>query len=109
MKLPLVIGHRGVMSIAPENSLSGFRKAIEIGIDGVELDVHMTKDKKLVVLHDNNIKRISGTDGNIGDFTYKELKKYHLKIETGQFQTMMLVKIFNQGPVTILLDSERIF
>ena len=37
------------------------------------------------------------------------LKKYHLKIETGQFQTMMLVKIFNHGPVTILLDSEKKF
>jgi len=37
------------------------------------------------------------------------LKNYHLKIETGQFQTMMLVKIYNQGPVTILLDSEKIF
>lgn len=43
------------------------------------------------------------------EYFVKCLKKYHLKIETGQFQTMMLVKIFNQGPVTILLDSERIF
>lgn len=43
------------------------------------------------------------------EYFVKCLKKYHLKIETGQFQTMMLVKIFNHGPVTILLDSERIF
>lgn len=92
MKLPLVIGHRGVMSIAPENSLSGFRKAIELGIDGVELDVHMTKDKKLVVLHDSNIKRISGTDGNIGDFTYKELKKYDISIPFAKNQEMIYQK-----------------
>ncbi len=42
------------------------------------------------------------------EYFVKCLKNYHLKIETGQFQTMMLVKIYNQGPVTILLDSEKL-
>ena len=73
MVLPLVIGHRGVVNIAPENSLSGFKKAIEIGVDGIELDVHMTKDKKLVVVHDGNFKRINGTKDSIRNFTYKEI------------------------------------
>ena len=92
MKLPLIIGHRGVMNIAPENSLSGFIKAIELGIDGVELDVHMTKDKKLVVVHDENLKRISGTDGNIRDFTYKELIKYDISIPFTKNQEMIYQK-----------------
>jgi len=78
MKLPFVIGHRGMMGIVPENSLSGFKKAVELGIDGIELDVHMTKDKKLAVIHDGNLRRLTGTDGNIGDFTYKELIKYDI-------------------------------
>ena len=43
------------------------------------------------------------------EYFVKCLKNYHLKIETGQFQAMMLVKIYNNGPVTILLDSEKIF
>ncbi len=43
MKLPLIIGHRGVKGIAPENSLSGFKKAIELGIDGVELECNSLK------------------------------------------------------------------
>ena len=42
------------------------------------------------------------------EYFVKCLKNYHLKIETGKFQTMMLVKIYNQGPVTILLDSEKL-
>ncbi|GAJ07659.1 unnamed protein product, partial [marine sediment metagenome] len=56
MKLPLIVGHRGAKGIAPENSLSGFKKAAELGIDGVELDVHLTKDGKLIVFHDMDLK-----------------------------------------------------
>lgn len=59
MKLPLVIGHRGAKGIAPENSLSGFKKAVELGIDGVELDVHLAKNGKLVVIHDVDLKRLT--------------------------------------------------
>lgn len=59
MKLPLVIGHRGAKGIAPENGLSGFKKAVELGIDGVELDVHLTKDEKLVVVHDMEFKKVN--------------------------------------------------
>jgi len=80
MKLPLVIGHRGVMGIVPENSVSGFKKAVELGIDGVELDVHLTRDKKLVVIHDKNLNNLTGPNGNIKDFTYKELKEYDISL-----------------------------
>jgi len=59
MKLPLIIGHRGAKGIAPENSLSGFKKAVELGIDGVELDVHLTKDEKLIVIHDIDLKKLT--------------------------------------------------
>jgi len=72
MKLPLIIGHRGVKGIAPENSLSGFKKAVELGIDGVELDVHLTKDGKLVVI------RLTGIKIPIKQLTFEELKKYDI-------------------------------
>ncbi|MCK4240015.1 MAG: glycerophosphodiester phosphodiesterase, partial [Candidatus Atribacteria bacterium] len=78
MKLPLIIGHRGAKGIAPENSLSGFKKAIELGIDGVELDVHLTKDGKLVVIHDMNLKRLTGLKILIKQLTFKELRKYDI-------------------------------
>jgi glycerophosphoryl diester phosphodiesterase len=78
MKLPLIIGHRGVKGIAPENSLSGFKKAVELGIDGVELDVHLTKDEKLVVIHDMDLKRLTGLKIPVRQLTFKELKKYDI-------------------------------
>jgi glycerophosphoryl diester phosphodiesterase len=78
MKLPLVIGHRGAKGIAPENSLSGFKKAVELGIDGVELDVHFTKDEKLVVIHDMDLKRLTKLKIPLRQLTFKELKKYDI-------------------------------
>jgi len=78
MKLPLIIGHRGAKGIVPENSLSGFKKAVELGIDGVELDVHLTKDGKLVIIHDMDLKRLTGIKIPVKQLTFKELKKYDI-------------------------------
>ncbi|MEA3453813.1 MAG: glycerophosphodiester phosphodiesterase family protein [Candidatus Caldatribacteriota bacterium] len=78
MKLPLIIGHRGAKGIAPENSLCGFKKAIELGIDGIELDVHLTKDGKLIVIHDMDLQRLVGLRISIKQLTFKELKEYDI-------------------------------
>jgi len=78
MKLPLVIGHRGAKGIAPENSLSGFKKVVELGIDGVELDVHLTKDGNLVVIHDMDLKRLTRLKIPVRQLTFKELEKYDI-------------------------------
>ncbi|GAI92479.1 unnamed protein product [marine sediment metagenome] len=78
MKLPLVIGHRGAKGIAPENSLSGFKKAVELGIDGVELDVHLTKDGNLVVIHDMDLKWLTRLKIPVRQLTFKELRKYDI-------------------------------
>ena len=76
MKLPYIIGHRGAKGIAPENSLSGFRKAVELGIDGVELDIHLTKDGKLAVIHDMDLRRLNGSNLLVKELTFKELRQY---------------------------------
>lgn len=71
--------HRGLHDeVVPENSLTAFRLARENGY-GVELDVQMTKDGKLVVFHDGNLKRICGVDGFLRDYTYEELSSFRLK------------------------------
>jgi glycerophosphoryl diester phosphodiesterase len=93
MKLPLIIGHRGAKGIAPENSLSGFKKAIELGIDGVELDVHLTKDEKLIVIHDMNLKRFSGLKIPIKQLTLEELKKYNISKQFIKNQEKVLKKL----------------
>jgi len=94
MKLPLIIGHRGAKGIAPENSLSGFKKAVELGIDGIELDVHLTKDGELVVIHDMDLQRLAGLRIPIKQLTFKELKEYDIS----KFFTKNQEKIMEKLP-----------
>jgi len=73
--LPLIIGHRGAYDVAPENTLKGFKKAIELKADYIEFDVHQTKDGALVIIHDIDILRRMGIKSTIEQMTLKELKK----------------------------------
>lgn len=69
-----IIAHRGASSIAPENTLLSFSKAIEIKVDYLELDVHVSKDDSLIVIHDNSVDRTTNGSGLVKDLTYQELK-----------------------------------
>ncbi|MBP2246495.1 glycerophosphoryl diester phosphodiesterase [Paenibacillus xylanexedens] len=68
-------GHRGAYSSAPENTLNGFQMAAEVGADGVELDIQLTKDREIVVIHDETVDRTSDGQGWVKDFTLSEIKK----------------------------------
>ena len=70
-----VWAHRGASAYAPENTLEAFQLAVDQKADGVELDVQMTKDGKLVVIHDGTIDRTSDGHGRVMDHTLSELKK----------------------------------
>ncbi|HWQ57629.1 MAG TPA: glycerophosphodiester phosphodiesterase family protein, partial [Clostridia bacterium] len=70
-----VWAHRGASAYAPENTIPAFKLAIEMGADGVELDVHMSADKKLMVCHDETVDRTSNGSGRIVDMTCQELKQ----------------------------------
>ncbi len=71
-----VMAHRGASAYAPENTLQAFTKAMEMGADGLELDVHLSKDGHLVVIHDEKINRTSNGRGAIKDYTLAELKEF---------------------------------
>ncbi|MDY0095556.1 MAG: glycerophosphodiester phosphodiesterase [Candidatus Vecturithrix sp.] len=71
-----VIGHRGAAGHAPENTLVSFQKALEFGVDMVELDIHMSKDGELIVMHDPRLERTTNGSGYIKDYTVKELKQF---------------------------------
>lgn len=75
MERPLIIAHRGASAYAPENTIASFVKALEMKSDGIEIDVHMSKDKALVVCHDEKVDRTTDGEGFIKDFTLTELKK----------------------------------
>lgn len=72
----LNIAHRGFSGKYPENTMLAFEKAIESGADGAELDVHLTKDSEIVVIHDERIDRTTDGKGFVADFTYEELSKF---------------------------------
>lgn len=71
-----VLGHRGIKSKFPENTLVSFKNAIDLGVDLIEFDVNMTKDGMLVVIHDNTIDRTSDHKGLTRDYTLEELKSF---------------------------------
>ncbi|RLG27959.1 hypothetical protein DRN98_10190 [Methanosarcinales archaeon] len=71
----LVIAHKGFSGSYPENTLLSIRKALELGVDGIEVDVRVTKDNKLVLFHDTGVKRLTGRKGRIRKKTYAELSK----------------------------------
>lgn len=71
-----IFAHRGFSSKYPENTMLAFRKAVEIGVDGIELDVHLTKDNEIVIIHDEDIKRTCNGEGLVKDMTLAQLKKF---------------------------------
>ncbi|MET9860368.1 glycerophosphodiester phosphodiesterase family protein [Streptomyces smyrnaeus] len=71
----LTVGHRGVMGVEPENTLRSFVRAEREGLDVLELDLHLSKDGELVVMHDADVARTTDGSGPIGDFTLAELRE----------------------------------
>ncbi|WP_059172150.1 glycerophosphodiester phosphodiesterase [Bacillus sp. FJAT-27445] len=69
-----IFAHRGSKGTHPENTLEAFREAIRLGVDGIELDVHLSKDGELVIIHDETVDRTTNGSGNVRDMTVEELK-----------------------------------
>ncbi len=108
-----LIGHRGAAGLAPENTLAGFRRACEVGVDGIELDVLMTSDRHIVVHHDYALKpEIARTaDGRwIGNFSQLVLKDLSLaelqKYDVGRLQPA--TRYARRYPESQPADGERI-
>jgi glycerophosphoryl diester phosphodiesterase len=71
----LIIGHRGFSAAAPENTQASFKKAMEVGVDMIELDVHLSKDGQVVVIHDGTLNRTTNGKGKVVSYTLNELKQ----------------------------------
>lgn len=69
-----ITGHRGAKDEWPENTLLGMRKAIESGVEALEIDVHVTKDNKLVVIHDSTMDRTTNIEGEIANLLYDDIQ-----------------------------------
>ncbi len=75
-RIPIIIAHRGGAKLAPENTIAAFKNAINIGVEMIEIDVHLSKDSEIIVIHDDDLTRTSNGQGEIKDLTLEEIKKY---------------------------------
>ena len=81
-----IYAHRGSKGNYPENSMLAFKKAIESGVDGLEFDIHMTKDGELVVIHDATLDRTTTGTGFIKDYTLEEIRKFSIGAKFTEFK-----------------------
>ncbi len=96
------MGHRGYAAKYPPNTLLAFKKAIEYGADGVELDVWRTKDGKIIVSHDRNLKKVFGVDVDVKETTYEELLQYELEGE----KIPLLEEVYRTLPNNAIINVE---
>lgn len=116
---PLVIAHRGGASLAPENTLVAFEKARKLGVDAIELDVQMTKDGHLVVIHDETVERTTNGEGEVKQLTLAQIKQldaaYRFQDIRGRYiyrgqgiQIPTLEEVFQQfGDMHIIIDIKE--
>jgi glycerophosphoryl diester phosphodiesterase len=110
----LVIAHRGGRSLGPESTLYTFQRAVDIGVDVLEIDVQSTKDGHLVILHDGTLDRTTNATGEVNNYTLAELKKFDAAyrwspkngraypLQNKQVKIPTLVEVFETFPETRL-------
>lgn len=104
--MPLILAHRGASGYAPENTLEAFSLSMEMGADGFELDVHLSRDGELIVIHDETVDRTTNGTGRIIDMTLSEIKQLNASNHVSGYQN---VKIPTLGEVFDLIqDSSHI-
>ncbi len=102
----LIIGHRGACGYEPENTLASFARAIDMGLNMIELDVYVCKTGELVVHHDDDVDRMTDGHGNVIDMTFAELRA--LKVaRTQQIPTLQEVidLVARRVPINIELKG----
>ena len=103
MKKPLVIGHRGAMGHETENTLPSIQKAMDLGVDMIEIDVFKLKSGEIVVFHDDTVDRLTNGPGSIEDYNIIELKKL---IVNGGHQIPMLQDVLKLIDNKVALNIE---
>jgi glycerophosphoryl diester phosphodiesterase len=74
--MTLVVAHRGASAQLPENTMDAYRRAVEVGADAIELDVHLTTDGQLAVIHDDTLERTTDGSGAVAGFAMEELRRF---------------------------------
>jgi glycerophosphoryl diester phosphodiesterase len=108
-----IIAHRGASGNAPENTMAAFKKALHIGVDMIELDIHLSKDGKIVVIHDELLDRTTNGTGLIKDLNYEDIAKYDAGSWFGKEYSNEKVPLLEEvltlidGKTTVLIELKR--
>lgn len=109
----IVVAHRGAAGYAPENTMAAFYKAKELKSDFIELDIQITKDGEIVVIHDQKVDRTTNGVGEVKDFTYSDLTKldagewFHTKFKGEKVPTLKQVLAEFHGKIGILIEIKH--
>lgn len=108
----LIIAHRAGAGLAPENSLRAVRRAMELGVDAIEIDVRLTADGELVVCHDATIERSTNGRGRVDEMSIEELRQYRIVDAAGEatdepMPTLGDVLWAVQGRTRVLIEAKR--
>ena len=106
MANPLLIAHRGASAEKPENTLGAFRRALALGVDGIELDVRVTRDGVPVVFHDASLRRLTGEPGRIATRTSRELKTLRV-LGAGSIPRLAAVLSLVRGRAILQIELKR--
>lgn len=106
----MIFAHRGDWRNSPENSLQAYQRCIDAGIDGIEIDVQMTKDSVIVIMHDETLERTTTGTGKVSDHSLQELKQLFLKSPIGvvtrqKIPTFEEVLELAKGKILIQVDK----
>jgi glycerophosphoryl diester phosphodiesterase len=107
---PLNLAHRGALREAPENTLAAFRRAMELGADGIELDAKLTSDGAVIVMHDATVERTTDGTGNVAAFSLAEMRGLDagswFDFEFRSEQVPTLEAVFEEFGRTAIIDVE---
>jgi glycerophosphoryl diester phosphodiesterase len=109
----LVIGHRGALGYAPENTMASFEKGLECGADLLEFDIRMSRDGALIVMHDASVSRTTDGHGRIEDMTLAEIKKldagswFGSQYRGERVPTLIEVLDWAKGRVSLVIEIKR--
>ena len=99
----LKIAHRGAKGYEPENTLRAFQKALDLNADGIELDVHISSDGHIIVIHDETIDRTTNGKGLVNTLSLPELKSFLIE---GRLEIPTLIEVFNLIDKKCLINIE---
>ncbi|QRM29073.1 glycerophosphodiester phosphodiesterase family protein [Microvirga sp. VF16] len=101
----MIIGHRGARNLWPENSIEGFRRLAELGVEGVEFDVHMTSDRQLAVIHDPTLERTTTGLGPVSARTLAELQATTLRDSAEGIPSLdQVLEVLGESPLELHIE-----